>query len=309
MNLKHTELVPGGAGRGGAGKRRTGSSRARSERTARAALPGRTRRPAWGLRLSIGYLALLLLVVAVEPLLPLEASRTELTNTFAPPSLEHPFGTDGSGRDLLARVVAGARLAVIAPLLIVVVSAVVGGSLGLVAAWRGGVLEAIIVRVCDALLGFPGLLLAILAVGLFGAGIAAPVAALIIATSPYFAVMVRGLARGERNLGYVGAYRLSGFSSPWIVTFGVLPNISAPIVGQAGFSFGYALIDLSALSYLGLGVQPPGVDWGLLVNEGRSALLAGHPLPVLVPSLAVVLTLICVNRVGDELNGDSGRNA
>lgn len=266
-----------------------------------------TRRSAWGLRLSLVFLALLLILIAVEPLLPVDATRTELSNALAPPSFEHPLGTDGSGRDLLARVIAGARLTVLAPLVIVAASVVLGGALGLLAAWRGGLIDGVVVRVCDALLGFPGLLLAILSVGLFGSGLVAPVVALVIATTPYFAVMVRGLARGERSLGYVGAYRLAGFSAGWIVARGVLPNIQAPIIGQAGFSFGYALIDLSALSYLGLGVQPPGFDWGLLINEGRAALLAGHSLPVLAPSLAVVLTLICVNRVADELNGGSGR--
>lgn len=198
-------------------------------------------------------------------------------------------------------MVAGARISILAPIAIVLVATALGSTLGLLAARAGGLLDNFIVRISDAILGFPGLLLALLAVSLFGTGIVAPSIALVIATTPYLIVLVRGLARSEVRMPYIEAYRLAGFSGGWIARHGVLPNIAGPILGQVGFSIGFCLIDLAALSFLGLGVQAPEMDWGLLINEGRTAMISGHPLPVLVPSVIVVATLVCINRLADSI--------
>jgi len=173
--------------------------------------------------------------------------------------------------------------------------------LGLVAGWRGGWVDAALSRVMDILFAFPALLLAILAVSLFGKGLMAPIVAMSVAYTPFIARQVRGLVQSTRARPFVAASLVQGFGPIHVALRTVLPSIAPTVLAQSTVMFGYALLDLAALSFLGLGVQPPTADWGAMINESRGAVLMGQPLTAVLPSVAVILAVVAFNVVGEEL--------
>lgn len=213
-------------------------------------------------------------------------------------SAQYLLGTDSEGRDLLSRVIYGARTSMLGPLFVIIIATGAGLAIALTSAWIGGPVDAGVASGLDVLFSFPGLLLAVGAVAVFGKGLAAPVVALGIAYTPYIARVIRGAAIRERRLPYVEALTVQGLSGPRIVRRHITPNLRALIVAQATLSFAYATIDLAAISYLGLGVQPPSADWGLMVAQGQPAILAGHPTEALYPGLALVMLTVAVTFLG-----------
>jgi peptide/nickel transport system permease protein len=183
----------------------------------------------------------------------------------------------------------------------VLFSSLGGIAVGLFSGWRGGRTDAVISRVLDILFAFPSLLLAILAVALFGKGLGAPVLAMAVAYLPYTARLVRGLTAQEKTRPYIAAYLVQGHAAPYVAVRGLLPNIAPTVLAQSTVNFGYALLDLAALSFLGLGVQPPTPDWGAMINRAQSAVLAGQPLSAVVPVVAVVLAVVAFNVVGERM--------
>jgi peptide/nickel transport system permease protein len=166
--------------------------------------------------------------------------------------------------------------------------------------------DAVLARIFDVVFAFPSLLIAIMAVALFGKGLVAPVIAMSIAYAPFVARLTRSLVTAERSRPYVAAYRVQGFGGAWIAFRRVLPNVT-PIVGaQSTLNFGYVLAELAALSFLGLGVQAPTADWGAMINEAQAGVIGGHLLPALVPAVAVVLVVVAVNVIGEELSDRIG---
>jgi peptide/nickel transport system permease protein len=237
---------------------------------------------------------------------PYPPDQVDLSSVHAAPSAAHWLGTDALGRDLLSRLIFGARTALLGPLLVVVISTVLGILLGLLAGWRGGWLDAVLGRVFDVVFAFPSLLIAIMAVALFGKGLVAPVIAMSIAYAPFVARLTRSLVTAERSRPYVAAYRVQGFGGAWIAFRRVLPNVT-PIVGaQSTLNFGYVLAELAALSFLGLGVQAPTADWGAMINEAQAGLIGGYVLPAIVPAVAVVIVVVAVNVIGEELSDRIG---
>lgn len=237
---------------------------------------------------------------------PYDPDTPDFTAFYAPPSPAHWLGTDALGRDLLSRIIYGGRTALVGPLLVVVFSTILGILLGLLAGWRGGWIDAALSRVFDVLFAFPSLLIAIMAVALFGKGLVAPVIAMSIAYAPFVARLTRSLVAAERTRPYVAAYRVQGFSGPWIALRRVLPNV-APIVGaQSTLNFGYVLAELAGLSFLGLGVQPPTADWGGMINEAQAGVAAGHFLPAIAPAVVVVIVVVAINIIGEELSDRIG---
>ncbi len=237
---------------------------------------------------------------------PYDPDTPDFTAFYAPPSPAHWLGTDALGRDLLSRIIYGGRTALVGPLLVVVFSTILGILLGLLAGWRGGWIDAALSRVFDVLFAFPSLLIAIMAVALFGKGLVAPVIAMSIAYAPFVARLTRSLIAAERTRPYVAAYRVQGFSGPWIALRRVLPNV-APIVGaQSTLNFGYVLAELAGLSFLGLGVQPPTADWGGMINEAQAGVAAGHFLPAIAPAVVVVIVVVAINIIGEELSDRIG---
>jgi ABC-type dipeptide/oligopeptide/nickel transport system permease subunit len=267
----------------------------------------RRKRPRFLYLASVVVLAIVVLAAIFAPFIaPYDPDAVDFTAFLAPPSAAHWLGTDSLGRDLLSRLIYGGRTALIGPLLVVVFSTVIGILLGLWAGWRGGWIDAALSRVFDVLFAFPSLLIAIMAVALFGKGLVAPIIAMSIAYAPFVARLTRSLVAAERTRPYVSAYRVQGFGGGWIALRRVLPNVT-PIVGaQSTLNFGYVLAELAGLSFLGLGVQAPTADWGAMINEAQSGVAAGQFLPAIAPAVAVVIVVVCVNIIGEELSDRIG---
>lgn len=248
------------------------------------------------------FIVLLVLVVVLAPwLAPDDPSFANILATNQRPSAAHWLGTDSFGRDLLSRLIYGARLSLLGPALIIAISTAVGTALAIACAWWGGVFDQVVSRVADILFAFPGLIFAMIAVSMFGPGIVAPVIALSIAYLPYLMRVVRAAALRQRNLPYVEACYVAGIPARRICLRHLLPNVAGLLVVQATLSFGYALVDLAAVSYLGLGVQPPTAEWGLMVATGQSSILAGHPQESLFAGIMIILTVVAFNLLGERL--------
>lgn len=251
---------------------------------------------------AIALLGLVVCFAALAPLLsPHDPNAVNLSGAYQGSSGAHLLGTDASGRDLLSRLVHGSRTALIGPFLVVVISTLLGTILALAAVWFGGWFDQMVVRVVDAVFAFPGLLLAILATALFGSGLNAAVVALSIAYVPYIARIVRSAALRERSLPYIAALQVQGVHGLRIALRHILPNVGGLIVANATLAFGFALMDLIGLSFIGLGVQPPTSDWGAMVGTGMAGVLQQHPQEALFASALIVITVGAVNMLGDRL--------
>ncbi len=267
----------------------------------------RAPRPGVVVTTSIVVLAAIALAAVFAPFIaPYPPDAVDFSAIYAAPSWAHPLGTDGLGRDTLSRMIFGARTALVAPLIVVIASTAIGILLGLLAGWRGGWIDAGLGRIFDVVFAFPSLLIAIMAVALFGKGLVAPVVAMSIAYAPFVARLTRSLVAAERTRPYVAAYRVQGFGGAWIALRRVLPNVTPVVGAQSTLNFGYVLAELAALSFLGLGVQPPTADWGAMINEAQAGLSGGHFLPAIVPALAVVIVVVAVNIVGEALSDRIG---
>ncbi|MGW1256450.1 ABC transporter permease [Streptomyces sp. NPDC002513] len=251
---------------------------------------------------AIALLGLVVCFAVLAPLLsPQDPNAVDLSGAYQGSSGAHLLGTDASGRDLLSRLVHGSRTALIGPFLVVVISTFLGTILALAAVWFGGWFDQMVVRVVDAVFAFPGLLLAILATALFGSGLNAAVVALSIAYVPYIARIVRSAALRERSLPYIAALQVQGVHGVRIAVRHILPNVGGLIVANATLAFGFALMDLAGLSFIGLGVQPPTSDWGAMGGTGMAGVLQQHPQEALLASALIVTTVGAVNMLGDRL--------
>ncbi|MCX4679249.1 ABC transporter permease [Streptomyces sp. NBC_01433] len=262
-------------------------------------------------RLCLLLLILFVLVSVFAPwLAPQDPTFGDLGASLQGPSAAHWLGTDQGGHDTLSALIEGTRTSLAGPLAVVLFSTVTGIAVGLFTAWRGGWADTLIGRILDIVFAFPALLVAILAVAVFGKGMTAPVIAMAIAYMPYTARLVRGLAMQEKARPYIAAYRVQGHSGVFIAVRRLLPNIAPTVLAQSTVNFGYALLDLAALSFLGLGVQPPTLDWGAMINQSQAAVLQGEPLSAIAPAIAVVLVVVAFNIVGENI-GDrlAGRDS
>lgn len=251
---------------------------------------------------ALAVIALLVLAAVLAPFLaPADPDAVDLSAALSGPSADHLLGADASGRDLLSRVIYGARTGLLGPLGVVALSTVLGIVVGLAAAWCGGWVDAALSRSMELIFAFPGLLLAILVVAVYGPGQLGPMITLAVAYTPFVGRLVRGVARAEMGRPYIAAYRALGFGGLAVCLRHLLPNIAPVILAQSTINFGYALLDLAGLAFLGLGVQPPAADWGAMINEGQSAVMQGALGPILVPGLAIVVSVIAFNIVGESL--------
>ena len=259
---------------------------------------------------ALGVLALIVVAAVAAPLLaPHQPDTTDLLASNAGPGTAgHLLGADSTGRDTLSRLLYGARLSLLAPLFVVIIAGTLGTAIALVAARRQGWADALLSRTMDMIFAFPALLLAMLSVAVFGAGLTAPILALAVAYTPFIGRVIRSVAMQEESRPYVGSYEVMGFGSAFIALRHVLPNVLPVLVAQCALSFGYAMVDLASLSYLGLGVQPPSADWGVMINSSQDAILQGNPWSGIVPGVAVMITVVCVNIVGEHLGGSTRRD-
>jgi peptide/nickel transport system permease protein len=240
-----------------------------------------------------------LVAAAIGPILaPFDPSTQELALRLAAPSIAHPLGLDELGRDVLARVLAGARISFVVAFTVVIVSAAVGTMLGAVAGYAGGRVDDLISRVIDTLLAFPGLLLAIALVAVLGPSLGNVLFALTIIGWVGYARLVRGQVLRARELEYVQAARALGAATPRILWKHIIPAAIPAVVVQATLGMAGAITGEASLSFLGLGVQPPAPSWGTMLNGGRAHILDAPHL-TLFPGLAIALLVLGLNFLGD----------
>jgi peptide/nickel transport system permease protein len=247
-------------------------------------------------------IAIAAFVAAFGPLLaPDSPYLGQLSSSYVGPTGGHLLGFDGQGRDLLSRLLGGARTSLVGPLAVVVICILAGTVLAVSAAWKRGTYDAVVSSGLDVLFAFPGILLAILAAAVFGAGLVAASLALAVAYTPYVARVLRGAALRERSQQYVAALEVQGASASSICLRHLIPNMLPLIVAQATILFGYAMVDLAAISFLGLGVQPPNPDWGVMIAENQSGVVQGYPLAALAAGVCIVVVVVAFNILGERL--------
>jgi peptide/nickel transport system permease protein len=267
--------------------------------------PAFLRKLDWPARVALVVIILAIIAAAFGSLLaPEPPDKVNLSGVLEPIfSGSHLLGTDASGRDIFSRILVGARTSLVGPLIVCALSVLIGSAIGVAMAWRGGLVDAVAAGGLDVLFAFPGLLAAILAVAMFGKGLTAPIVALAIVYLPYVARVVRSAAVRERKLPYVAALTVQGFSAFRITGRHIVPNIAPVIVAQLVVTFSYAMIDLAAINFLGLGIQPPQADWGVMVATGQSAILGGHPEEAFSAAFCIVAVIVSVNILGERLTG------
>jgi peptide/nickel transport system permease protein len=240
-------------------------------------------------------------------LAPYSPVLTNLSLAWVGPDGGHLLGFDGQGRDVLSRLLAGAATSMLGPLGVVIGAMTAGTLLAVVAAWRRGAADAVISSGLDILFAFPGILLAVLAAAVFGAGLPAAAIALAVAYTPYVARVLRGAALKERGQPYVAALEVQGVSAPGICLRHLVPNMLPLVIAQATIMFGWAMVDLAAISFLGLGVQPPNPDWGVMISENQTGIPQGYPLPALAAGICIVVVVVAFNVLGERLFAEVDR--
>ena len=253
------------------------------------------------LRVGAIIVAIAAVAALVGPALtPYDPSMQELARRLEGPSLSHPFGLDELGRDILARLLAGARISLMVGIAVVSVSSLAGMFFGSIAGYFGGRVDDVISRVIDVLMAFPGILLAIALVAVLGPSLTNVVLALSVIGWVGYARLVRGQALRTREFEYVHAARALGAGAPRIVVRHVLPSALPAVVVQATLGMAGAIISEAALSFLGLGVQPPTPSWGTMLDAGRSHLFDAPHLTIF-PGLAIATLVLGFNFLGDGL--------
>ncbi len=249
-----------------------------------------------------GFIVALAVALALfgPSLSPYEPSTQELARRLEGPSLQHPFGLDELGRDILTRIASGARISLLVGLAVVSVSSLAGMFFGSVAGYFGGRVDDVISRVIDVLMAFPGILLAIALVAVLGPSLVNVVLALSVIGWVGYARLVRGQALRAREFEFVQAARALGAGSPRIVLRHVLPTTLPSVVVQATLGMAGAIIAEASLSFLGLGVQPPTPSWGTMLDAGRAHLFDAPHLTVF-PGVAIALLVLGFNFLGDGL--------
>ncbi len=248
------------------------------------------------------FVALLVLIAIFAPwLVPYDAEGYfDYEALNATPSAEHWFGVDSLGRDILSRVVMGARISLAAGLLSVTIGAVIGTLMGLLAGYYQGWIERVTMRISDVLLAFPGMLLAIGVVAILGSSMVNVIVAVAVFSIPAFARLVRGNTLVLKEMTYVEAVRSLGASDFTIMMRHILPGTVSPIVVYGTMRIGTSIITAASLSFLGMGAQPPTPEWGAMLNEARSDMVVA-PHVALFPALAIFFTVLAFNLLGDGL--------
>jgi len=249
-----------------------------------------------------GVLSLLLLIAAVLSLVwtPWSPYAMDMANKMRGPSATHWLGTDAFGRDVASLLLVGARASILVGVIAVGIGLVVGTALGLLAAARRGWIEEAVMRLSDFTLAFPAILSAIMMTAVFGAGIVNAIVAIGIYNIPTFARITRASANAIWSREYVAAARACGKGSFAITMQHVLPNISAVLIVQITIRFAIAILAEAALSYLGLGTQPPQPSWGRMLSEAQT-LMFQQPLLAVFPGMAIALAVLGLNLMGDGL--------
>ncbi len=232
---------------------------------------------------------------------PHDPNAVDLANVNSGSSSAHLLGTDAVGRDLLSRLIYGGRTTLLVPLLVTLGAGLAGTALALSSAWFGRWFDYLVARGFDILFAFPGILLAILATAVMGPGLSTMTVALVIAYTPYVGRIIRSEAIRQRNMPYISAASLQGGSSIGIWGRHLLPNVAPIVNAQLTLCYAYSLLDAAALSFLGLGIQPPTPDWGVMVSEGEPGLTSGHAQESLYAGALIVIVVVAISIIGNRL--------
>ena len=255
------------------------------------------------LRLIIfGALAVILVVSSIfsEHLTPYDPYLQDLMNTKAKPSMEHIFGTDRYGRDMLSRVIVGSRTSIFSTLLLVAIITVLGTVIGVFCGWHGKWIDTVLMRISDMFLAFPGLVFALAVAGVLGGGLQNAIIALAAISWPKYARIARSQTLAQKETPYLRAAKLSGSSDLKLIFKHILPNIIGPILVTSMLDIGTMMMELAGLSFLGLGAKPPTAEWGSVMSDTRS-LLTTVPWVTLAPGLAIFLSVMIFNLLGDTI--------
>ncbi|MEV6281540.1 ABC transporter permease [Kribbella sp. NPDC051770] len=261
------------------------------------------RRQEWPFYLSAGVLALAVIAAVFAPLVsPFDPSQTDFSALWQPPSATHWLGTDQLGRDILSRIIHGARPSLLGAIALLAVATVMGVLIGITAAWKGGWVDTALSRVTDVMFAFPGLLFVVLVIAVFDRGQLTSVLGMALAYAPAIAKFTRAIALEEMARPYVDAYRLQGVGGVVLCGKYLLPNLMPTLVGYLVVLFGEGLMSLASLNFLGFGSQPPSSEWGLMVQEGRTGVIQGIVGPALIPGLTIAIVVVATNVIGVRLS-------
>lgn len=249
-----------------------------------------------------GALALLLIVCSFFSayLTPYDPYLQNLDIAKQPPTRAHPLGTDRYGRDMLSRVIAGSRASIFSTLLLVAVITGLGTAVGVTCGWVGGLTDTVLMRISDVFLAFPGLVFALAVAGALGGGLQNAIIALAAISWPKYARIARSQTLSQKESQWMKAVRLSGSGTGKIIWWHILPNILGPILVTSMLDMGTMMMELAALSFLGLGAKPPIPEWGSMMSDTRS-LMTTSPWITFSPGIAIFLSVMIFNLLGDTI--------
>ena len=249
-----------------------------------------------------GALVLMIVLVAVFAgvIAPYSPTEAVLRDAFQPPSADHLMGTDFMGRDLFSRVVYGTRASLSSALLLVAAAMVIGGLLGIVAGYAGGAVDMVIMRLCDTMLSFPDLILAIAIAGILGPSFINTIIAILAVSWTKYARLARSMVLKIKKRDYIAAARITGSRRSHVLAAYMVPNALPTLLTTAVLDIGTTILSVSGLSFLGFGIQPPTPEWGYMLAEGRNYMMT-YPWLMIFPGLAILITVIAFNLLGDSV--------
>ncbi|MBP5324427.1 MAG: ABC transporter permease [Pseudobutyrivibrio sp.] len=249
---------------------------------------------------SIFAIGLIAVAIFADSLCPYDPYAQDLSQSYQGVSAAHIMGTDAYGRDMFSRVIVGARASILSTLALVFIIALVGTAVGTVSGFIGGKVDAVVMRISDFFLAFPGLVFALAVAALLGGGVLNAIIALAVISWPKYARVARSQTLSLKVSSFVQAAVLAGDNPPQIIFRHILPNIFGPILVTAMLDIGTMTMELAGLSFLGLGAQPPIAEWGSMMSNGRS-MLQTYPWVVLSPGLAIFISVVIFNLLGDTV--------
>ncbi|MGN9865969.1 nickel ABC transporter permease subunit NikC [Bacillus swezeyi] len=247
-------------------------------------------------------LGILFIIAIFAPwIAPNDPIAVNLAYKLHPPSWTFPLGTDHLGRCNLSRILYGARISLGFAMLIFLSSIVIGLIVGIFSGYKGGWIDHVLMRFCDGMMAFPNLILILGLVGIFGPGLTQVVIALMLVQWVYYARMFRGMVLSLKEQNFIAAAKISGSSQWKIMKNHIVPNVLPPLAVMGTLEMGWAIMDISAMSFLGLGVQSPTPEWGAMIHEGKSYIRT-NPELMLYPGLMIMLVIITFNLLGEALS-------
>lgn len=250
---------------------------------------------------SLIFLLILVIVALTAPyIVPHDPLQQDLTKVMLPPSADHWLGTDELGRDIFSRLLMGTESAIKAGLFAILIPLLIGVPMGIISGYLGGIVDDIFMRIVDAIIAIPAILLALGITGALGISLWNAMIAIGIVFTPQFARLARGQTLQVRSEPYVEAAKISGAGPLWTMLKHIIPNIAPPIVVQASFNLSYAILVEASLSFLGMGAQSPEISWGNMIQQAYS-MINMNPMMIIYPGIAIMFTVLAGNFLGDGL--------